>query len=88
MEPFGVTVYGDTEEEARDRLVEAVDFFQSVCQDSDDPLARMASYFDSHAVDYSVSFSEGPSMTPFTPREHAVAGPKATVFRGEALVYA
>lgn len=76
MEPFGITVYGDTEEEVQGHLRDGATFFlQTVCEEYS--LARVGEYFDSHGISHSVSFSENPAPNPAL---HA--------FRGEALVHA
>ena len=50
MEPLGMTVYGDTREDAENRVQQALDFFIKHFGAGDEGIQRVQSYLDSHSV--------------------------------------
>ncbi len=50
MEPPGMTVYGDTREDAENRVQQAIDFFIKHFGDGDDGIKKLRNYLDSHGV--------------------------------------
>ena len=48
IDPLGMTVYGNTEEEVKDRVGKAMQFFLTTFVTSTDGVERVRRYLDSH----------------------------------------
>ena len=50
IEPLGMTVYGDTESAAKDRVFQAMDFLNKYFDTKDDGAQRFRAYLDAHGI--------------------------------------
>ena len=76
-QPFGMTLYGDTQEEINDRMVRGADFFVSTFQQFPfpDSINIMRAYLDSHAIDHTVNvrFDKSAAVRPSSSADEAPA---------------
>ena len=50
IEPLGMTVYGDTEAAAKDRVFQAINFLKKYFATKDDGAQKFRAYLDAHGV--------------------------------------
>lgn len=55
FEPLGMTVYGDTREDAENRVQQAISFFIKHYGAGDEGVQKIRNYLDSHGVLYSIT---------------------------------